>query len=122
MKRSTYFIIQIIWQFILSVFVSYFFFSNATFDFFGNSSNDVAGIIMFGGSALYFVMMLVYLIIGAKKVKGWQWWMVFVSLVLSAVMAVAGIMALIYGSEFLYKIFKVNIIDMKEMGIILWQI
>ncbi|MCR5593886.1 MAG: hypothetical protein K6F79_09110 [Saccharofermentans sp.] len=87
MRKSIYFIIQIIWSVIFSLIVWYLFLKNATFDFYGNSDNTIAGIVLFVGGVLYLVLTLAQIIIGIKKVKEWRWWIILVSLLIAGASA-----------------------------------
>ncbi|MBO4459933.1 MAG: hypothetical protein J5778_04665 [Clostridiales bacterium] len=90
MKKSSYFIIQIIWSFILSSAVWYLIIKNSSFDFYHNSDDTIAGIILIAGLAVYLILTVVYLVIGYRKVKGWRPWIIPVSVVLAAAMAFGG--------------------------------
>ncbi len=83
MRKSIYFIIQIIWSVIFSLIVWYLSLKNAAFDFYGNSDNTIAGIVLFVGGVLYLVLTLAQIIIGIKKVKEWRWWIILVSLLIA---------------------------------------
>lgn len=109
MKKAVYFFIQILWSFIISTVVWYLTMKNASFDFYHNSDNALAGMIFFGGMILYLILTVVYLVIGYKAVKEWRWWVILISIVLSGLMAFLGIYGAAYGSEFLNKTFKLGL-------------
>lgn len=105
MKRSVYFIIQIVWSFILSTVVWYLTLANSRFDFYGNGDNTAPGVIIFVGAAVYVILTIVQIGVGVKKVKGWRWWVILISLLIAGAMAFLGLYAAVYGSEFLNKMF-----------------
>lgn len=109
MKKSSYFIIQILWSLILSTVIWYLGLKNASFDFYGNSDNTLAGMIMFFGAVIYIVLTLVQIVVGIKKVKNWHWWFILVSLVIAGAMAFLGIYVVAYGTEFLNKSFGLGL-------------
>ena len=59
MKKSVYFIIQIIWSLIVSTVIWYLGIKNASFDFYHNSDNSLAGMIIFGGAVIYLILTLI---------------------------------------------------------------
>jgi len=105
MKKGVYFIIQLIWSFLLSSLVWYLFLKNASFDFYHNSDETLEGIFLFVGAAVYFVLTVVYMIIGYKKVQNWRAWMIPVSIVICAGCVFLGACGVVYGSEFINKLF-----------------
>ena len=109
MKKSSYFIIQMLWSLILSTVIWYLGLKNASFDFYGNSDNTLAGMIMFFGAVFYIVLTLVQIVVGIKKVKIWRWWFILVSLVIAGAMAFLGIYVVAYGTEFLNKSFGLGL-------------
>lgn len=109
MKKTSYFIIQILWSLILSTVIWYLGLKNASFDFYGNSDNTLAGMIMFFGAVIYIVLTLVQIVVGIKKVKNWRWWFILVSLVIAGAMAFLGIYVVAYGTEFLNKSFGLGL-------------
>lgn len=105
MKKSVYFIIQILWSIVLSTVVWYVGLKNASFDFYHNSDNTFAGMVMFVGAVIYLVLTLVQIGVGVKKVKNWRWWVILISLVIAGLMAFLGAFVVIYGTEFLNNTF-----------------
>ena len=108
MKKLTYFIIQIIWSLILSTLIWFFSLKNASFDFYHNSDNTLAGMIIFYGAIVYLILTIVQIIIGAIKVKNWRWWVILVSLFIAGACAFLGIYVVAYGTEFLHKTFNIK--------------
>lgn len=106
MKKSTYFIIQVIWSVVLSSAVWYLTLINTHFDFYHNSDDTLAGMIIFFGSVVYVILTVVQIIFGVKKVKKWRWWVIPVSLLIAAAAAFGGLYVVVYGTEFLNKIFR----------------
>jgi hypothetical protein len=105
MRKSVYFIIQIIWSLILSTGIWYLSLKNASFDFFGNGDDSLMGIILVSGAVIYLILTLIQIGVGVKKVKGWRWWIILVSLLISGAMAFLGEVVAVFGSEFLNKLF-----------------
>ena len=105
MKKSVYFIIQILWSLILSSVIWYLALKNASFDFYGNSDDSLMFLVLGVGAVLYLILTIVQIVVGIKKVKGWRWWVLLVSLLISGAIAFAGESVAVYGSEFLNKIF-----------------
>lgn len=108
MKKSLYFFIQVLWSIIYSTVIWYFSIKNASFDFYHNSDDSLAGMIIFYGAIIYLILTIVQIIIGAKKVKNWRWWIILVSLVIAAACAFLGMCVMVYGTEFLHKTFNIN--------------
>ena len=108
MKKLTYFIIQIIWSLILSTLIWFFSLKNASFDFYHNSDNTLAGMIIFYGAIVYLILTIVQVIIGAIKVKNWRWWVILVSLFIAGACAFLGIYVVAYGTDFLHKTFNIK--------------
>ena len=106
MKKSVYFIIQIIWSLILSSVVLYFTLINTKFDFYHNSDDSLSGMILCIGAIVYLILTIVQIIVGVKKVKEWRWWVILVSLLISAAAAFGGLCVVVYGTEFLNKILR----------------
>ena len=105
MRKSVYFIIQIVWSLILSTGVWYLSLMNASFDFYGNSNDSLMGVILIIGAALYLILTIVQIVVGIKKIKDWRWWVILVSLLIAVAVAFIGACVAIYGSEFLNKLF-----------------
>ncbi len=105
MRKSVYFIIQIVWSLILSTGVWYLSLMNASFDFYGNSDGSLMGVILVIGAALYLILTIVQIVVGIKKIKDWRWWVIPVSLLIAGAVAFIGAVVAIYGSEFLNKLF-----------------
>ena len=108
MKKSAYFIIQVLWSIVLSTVIWFFTLMNASFDFYGNSDNSLSGMIIFFGGAVYLVLTIVQIVVGAFKVKDWHWWIILISLLIAGAMAFLGIFVVVYGTEFLHKTFGVT--------------
>ena len=108
MKKSAYFIIQVLWSIVLSTVIWFFTLMNASFDFYGNSDDSLSGMIIVFGGAVYLVLTIVQIIVGAVKVKDWHWWVILISLVIAGAMAFLGISVVVYGTEFLHKTFGVT--------------
>ena len=109
MKKSVYFIIQIIWSLVVSTVIWYLGLKNASFDFYHNSDNAFAGMIMFWGAVIYLILTLVQIGVGVKVVKNWCWWMILVSLFIAGAIAFLGIYVVAYGTEFLNKTFNTSL-------------
>lgn len=109
MKKSVYFIIQIIWSLIVSTVTWYLGLKNASFDFYHNSDNTLAGMIMFWGAVIYLILTLVQIGIGVKKVKNWRWWVILISLFIAGACAFLGMYVMAYGTEFLNKTFNTSL-------------
>ena len=105
MRKSVYFIIQIIWSLILSTGIWYLSLKNASFDFYGNGDDSLMGIILVSGAVIYLILTLIQIGVGVKKVKEWRWWIILVSLLISGAMAFLGEVVAVFGSEFLNKLF-----------------
>ena len=108
MKKSAYFIIQILWSLVLSTVIWFFTLKNVSFDFYGNSDNSLAGMIIFFGGVVYLVLTIVQIVVGAFKIKDWHWWIILISLLIAGAMAFLGIFVVVYGTEFLHKTFGVT--------------
>ena len=108
MKKSSYFIIQIVWSIIFSTLIWFFTLKNVSFDFYHNSDNTLAGMIIFYGAIVYLILTIVQIIIGAIKVKNWRWWVILVSLFIAGACAFLGIYVVAYGTEFLHKTFNIK--------------
>lgn len=108
MKKSAYFIIQVLWSIVLSTVIWFFTLMNASFDFYGNSDNSLSGMIIFFGGAVYLVLTIIQIVVGAFKVKDWHWWIILISLLIAGAMAFLGIFVVVYGTEFLHKTFGVT--------------
>ena len=108
MKKSAYFIIQVLWSIVLSTVIWFFTLINVSFDFYGNSDNSLSGMIIFFGGVVYLVLTIVQIVVGAFKVKDWHWWVILISLVIAGAMAFLGIFVVVYGTEFLHKTFGVT--------------
>ena len=109
MKKSVYFIIQIIWSLIVSTVTWYLGLKKASFDFYHNSDDSLAGMIMFGGAVIYLILTLVQIGVGVKTVKNWRWWVILVSLVIAFACAFLSIYVVAYGTEFLNKTFNTSL-------------
>ncbi len=109
MKKSVYFIIQIIWSLIVSTVTWYLGLKNASFDFYHNSDNSLAGMIIFGGAVIYLILTLIQIGAGVKAVKNWRWWIIPISLFIAGAIAFPGIFVVAYGTEFLNKIFNTSL-------------
>ena len=99
MRRTVYFALNAVWAFIVSTLIWWFVLSNMTFDFYHNSDDALAGIILFAGIVVYTIISIAYIVLGAKKVRGWRWWMGIISALISAGMGFAGIFGATYGVE-----------------------
>lgn len=51
------------------------------------------------GIVLYLILTVVYIVIGFKKVRAWQWWMSVITVLISLSMGFAGIFGATYGVE-----------------------
>ena len=87
MKKSLYFIIQMIWSVIVMFVVGYITLAIA----YGGNNPTMAGTIFSGGLLFYLVITFGYIIFGYKKVDGWGIWVVLICLVLSSVAAFGGL-------------------------------
>ena len=99
MRRSVFYTIQAVWSLLLSSIVWYLFLTNTTFDFYHISDSKFAGIILFSGLAVYLVLTVIQTVIGVKKIKGWRWWDILLSLAFAGIMVFAGAFAVVYGTE-----------------------
>ena len=104
MSKGAYFGIQALWSFIVSAVIWYFTLKNASFSFYGSSSDSFAGFIFVVGAAVYLLLTILYIILGRKKVKNWKAWMIPVSLLIGAAVGFLGSMGAIYGSEWIHKL------------------
>ena len=109
MKKSVYFTIQIIWSLIVSTVIWYLGIKNASFDFYHNSDNSLAGMIIFGGAVIYLILTLIQIGAGVKAVKNWRWWMIPISLFIAGAIAFLGIFVVAYGTEVLNKTFNTSL-------------
>lgn len=109
MKKPVYFIIQIIWSLIVSTVIWYLGIKNASFDFYHNSDNFLAGMIIFGGAVIYLILTLIQIGVGVKAVKNWRWWMIPISLFIAGAIAFLGIFVVAYGTEVLNKTFNTSL-------------
>ena len=110
MKKSSYFIIQILWAIVFSTVIWYIALKNASFDFYGGGDSTVTGMAIVIGGAVYLVLTIVQIGIGIFKVKDWHWWVILISLVIAGVMAFLGAFIVIYGTEFLNKTFDLRLL------------
>lgn len=109
MKKSAYFIIQIIWSLIISSVVWYLTLKNVKFDFYHNSDDSLSGMFFCIGSAIYIILTFVQIVVGIKKVKEWRWWIVPVSMLTAAAAAFLGLCVVVYGTEFLNNVFSLGL-------------
>ena len=109
MKKSVYFIIQILWSIIFSTVIWYFSLKNMSFDFYHNSDDTLAGMIIFYGAIAYLILTLIQIGVGVKKVKNWRWWVILVSLFIAGACAFLGMYVTAYGTEFLNKTFHAGL-------------
>ena len=105
MRKSIYFIIQIVWSLLFSVVIWYLALKNANFDFYGNSDDTIMVVILVAGAVIYLILTIVQIIVGVKKVKEWRWWVCLISLAIAGVTAFIGVFVAAYGSELLNKAF-----------------
>ena len=110
MKKSSYFIIQILWSIVFSTVIWYIALKNASFDFYGGGDSTVTGMAVVIGGAVYLVLTIVQIGIGIFKVKDWHWWVILISLVIAGMMAFLGASIVIYGTEFLNKTFNLRLL------------
>ena len=104
MRKSVYLIIQSVWSFILSSVVWYFGLKNASFDFYHNSDNELATMILLGGAAVLLVITVIYIMIGRKNVISWNRLMIIWSILVFAATAFLGLYGAAYGSEWINKL------------------
>ena len=62
-----------------------------------------------GGGLLLLLLTIVQIVIGARKVKNWHWWIIPVSLAVGAATAFLGLFVTVYGTEFLNKAFALGL-------------
>ena len=105
MRKTIYFIIQIVWSLLFSVVIWYLALKNANFDFYGNSDDTIMVVILVAGAVIYLILTIVQIIVGVKKVKEWRWWVCLISLAIAGLTAFIGVFVAAYGSEFLNKAF-----------------
>ena len=105
MKKTSYFIIRILWSLILSTVIWYLGLKNASFDFYGNSDDTIMVVILVAGAVIYLILTIVQIIVGVKKVKEWRWWVCLISLAIAGAIAFIGVFVAAYGSELLNKAF-----------------
>lgn len=110
MKKSKYFIIQILWSLIISTVTWYLTLKNASFDFYHNSNDSLSGMFFFGGAAIYLILTLVQIGVGVKVVKDWRWWVILASLFIAGAVAFLGLSVTVYGTEFLNNTFHAGLI------------
>lgn len=99
MRRTVYFALGAVWSFAVSTLIWWFALSNLHFDFYGNSDDTLGGIVLVTGGVLYLILTVVYIVIGFKKVRAWQWWMSVIAVLISLGMGFAGIFGATYGVE-----------------------
>lgn len=102
MKKSVYFIIQIIWSLIAASLIWYFTLANVTIDDNGNGNAGMAGIVFVIGFFAYLTLSIMYILMGTKWIKDWHLWMPIVNILIGAAMAIAGAFAAIYIPELLH--------------------
>ena len=98
MRKTVYFLIQLIWSVIAASLVWYFTLANVTF----TSNNAVAGIIFVGGIFLYLILTVMYIMFGPKWVKDWGYWMIIVNIIIGALMGMVGLVAAIFLPEMIH--------------------
>lgn len=92
MKKTSYFIVQILWSFVLTFVICILALLHLDFDsntYYPGAFSE-AGSWLLGGMLVYFILTIVYIVIGYRKVREWRWWVVLVSLVLALVMWILG--------------------------------
>ena len=104
MRRTVYYAIEAIAAFIVSLLIWYFILTNLSFDFYHNSDDTLEGIIILSGLVLYVILVVLYIVLGFKKVKGWRWWMSIITVIVSVAMGFVGLFAAVNGSEFINRI------------------
>lgn len=109
MKKSAYYIIQILWSIVFSTIIWYVALKNASFDFYGNGNNSVTGMAIVIGGIVYLILTFVQIGVGAFKVKDWHWWVILISLVIAGAVAFLGICVVVYGTEFLNRTFSLGL-------------
>lgn len=109
MKKSVYFIIQILWSLIISTVTWYLTIKNASFDFYHNSDDSIAGMFFLGGAIIYLILTLIQIGVGVKVVKNWRWWVILVSLFIAGAVAFLGMYVMAFGTEFLNKTFHAGL-------------
>lgn len=109
MKKSLYFILQIVWSLVFSIVIWYLALKNSDYDFYGNSGSALVGVIIAIGGVIYLILTLVYIFFGVKKVKEWHRWVIFVSLAIAGVIAFVGIPIVAFGTEFLNRMLSLNL-------------
>ncbi len=99
MRRGTFFLIQAIVSLILTTIIWY-----ATVDFLEIAMNDINAqgivvtdatkspfLVFAGGLALYFVLTVIYIIVGAKTVRDWRPSAIIVCILINILMLVLGL-------------------------------
>ena len=95
MRKTVYFLVQLIWSVIVAGLVWYFTLANVSF----SGNNSVAGIVFVGGIFLYLILSVMYILAGPKWVKDWGYWMIIVNIIIGALMGMAGLVAAIFLPE-----------------------
>lgn len=72
----------------------------------GKGSADLAGMLIVAGIAIYFVITVIYIVIGHKKVKDWKVWMIFVSILIGAAAGFLGMTGSVFIPEMINKMIK----------------
>ena len=104
MRKTVYFIIQIVWSLVYSTAVWYLALKNASFDFYGNSDDTLMGVILVLGAIIYLILTIIQIVVGAKKVKEWRAYLIPISLIVSGAAGFAGLFVAAYGSELINKL------------------
>ena len=100
MKKSVYFIIQALWSLILSAGIFYLALMSA-FGPSGNKDSSLMGTILFVGIIIYIALTITHIVVGARKVKGWRWWFIPISLVIASGMGFIGEVLAVWVPELL---------------------
>ena len=104
MSKGSYFGIQALWSFVLSVAIWYFTLKDLQIGPYEVDIDDSRLVIFAVGSIVYLVLTIVYIVIGRRKVRSWSGWMIVVSLLISVTIGFLGSFGAIYGSEWIHKL------------------
>ena len=104
MSKGSYFGIQVLWSFILSVAIWYFTLKDLQIGPYGASIDDSRLVIFAVGAVIYLVLTIVYIVIGSKNVKNWSGGLIVISLLISVAIGFLGSFGAIYGSEWIHKL------------------
>lgn len=105
MRKGVYFVIQAVWSLILSFVIWFLLLIVLSSTSNGKGSDELAGMLIVAGVAIYFVITIIYMVIGHKKVKNWKAWMIIVSILISVAVGFLGMISSVFIPEWINKMF-----------------